>query len=108
MSSTQKQPVAKVKRAQTTTKSVAKNSTPNISHEEAEGMVDALQIAHQRQALEYALARQVPEMNRGFRVATNYGDIVIEPGKLADCFTKFMQLALRTALAELDRMASRG
>lgn len=36
------------------------------------------------QALSYALAKQVPDMARGFTIATSYGDIVIQPGRHAD------------------------
>ncbi|HRL98075.1 MAG TPA: hypothetical protein PLE22_01375 [Acidovorax sp.] len=36
------------------------------------------------QALSYALAKQVPDMARGFTIATSYGDIVIESGRHAD------------------------
>ena len=34
--------------------------------------------------LSYALAKQVPDMARGFSIHTRYGDIVVVPGPLAD------------------------
>ena len=79
-------------------------NTPRITTEEADRMTDALQAAQKkRQAIEYALARQVPEMHRGFTVATNYGDIVIERGWMADRMTEAMQRSLQSELMELDR-----
>lgn len=36
------------------------------------------------QEISYALAKQVPDMNRGFTIQTTYGDLVIEPGPMAD------------------------
>ena len=38
----------------------------------------------QEQQLGYALAKQVPDMSRGFTIHTNYGDITIEQGWMAD------------------------
>lgn len=78
-------------------------STPRITPEESDRMTNALQTAQKRQAIEYALTRQVPEMPRGFTVTTNYGDIVIEPGWMADRMTEAMQRALQCELMELDR-----
>lgn len=34
--------------------------------------------------LNYTLAKQVPDMARGFCISTGYGDIVVLPGPLAD------------------------
>lgn len=45
-------------------------------------------------AIEYALVRQVPEMTRGFTVSTNYGDIVIPPGWMADRMAEQFKKAL--------------
>ena len=36
------------------------------------------------QEIRYALAKQVPDMARGFTISTSYGDITIPAGKLAD------------------------
>ncbi|MGP1628342.1 MAG: hypothetical protein ACTS8S_00110 [Giesbergeria sp.] len=51
--------------------------------------------------IRYAIARQVPEMERGFTVATNYGDIVIPAGKLASQMRGHMERALARELARL-------
>lgn len=54
------------------------------------------------QTLRYALAKQVPDMKRGFTVATSYGGIVIPPGKLATRLKGHMQRALMRSLLELE------
>lgn len=54
------------------------------------------------QTLRYALAKQVPDMERGFTVATSYGDIVIPPGKLATRLKGHMQRALMRRLLEME------
>ena len=54
------------------------------------------------QDLRYALAKQVPDMERGFTVSTSYGDIVIPPGKLATRLKGHMQRALMRRLLELE------
>lgn len=46
------------------------------------------------QHISYALAKQVPDMARGFTVGTAYGDIVIPPGKLARHLQANMERAL--------------
>lgn len=38
----------------------------------------------QEQQLGYALAKQVPDMSRGFTIQTSYGDITVPPGWMAD------------------------
>jgi hypothetical protein len=48
--------------------------------------------------IEYALARQVPEMCRGFTVSTNYGAITIPPGWIADRMQEHLERALRCEL----------
>lgn len=54
------------------------------------------------QTLRYALAKQVPDMERGFTVSTSYGDIVIPPGKLATRLAGHMRRALMRRLLELE------
>ena len=54
------------------------------------------------QTLRYALAKQVPDMERGFTVSTGYGDIVIPPGKLATRVKGHMHRALMRHLLELE------
>ena len=46
------------------------------------------------QHISYALAKQVPDMARGFTVGTAYGDIVIPAGKLARHLQANMERAL--------------
>lgn len=55
--------------------------------------------------LTYMLNRQVPDMARGFTISTNYGDVVIEPGPLADSVAKAVRLALEAELATLQKQA---
>lgn len=47
------------------------------------------------QEISYALAKQVPDMNRGFTIHTTYGDLVIEPGPMADRIARQVGMALR-------------
>ena len=51
------------------------------------------------QTIRYALAKQVPDMERGFMVATSYGDINIPAGKLATQLRGHMERALARELA---------
>ena len=51
------------------------------------------------QAIRYALAKQVPDMDRGFTVATSYGDISIPEGRLATQLRGHMERALARELA---------
>lgn len=46
------------------------------------------------QEISYALAKQVPDMARGFTVTTGYGSIVIPAGKLARHLQANMERAL--------------
>lgn len=52
----------------------------------------------QEQQLSYALAKQVPAMERGFTIHTNYGEIVIEPGRHADAIAATVRRALEIQL----------
>ena len=52
--------------------------------------------------IEYALAKQVPDMARGFRISTSYGDIAIEPGWVASIVITHLERALRCELRELN------
>ena len=51
------------------------------------------------QTIRYALAKQVPDMERGFTVSTSYGDIAIPAGKLATQLRGHMERALARELA---------
>lgn len=57
------------------------------------------------QDLRYALAKQVPDMGRGFTISTSYGDIVIAPDRHADAIAAAVRRALEIQLkaAELAR-----
>lgn len=48
--------------------------------------------------MSYALAKQVPDMQRGFTIQTNYGELVIPPGPLADRIAKQVAQALASDL----------
>lgn len=50
------------------------------------------------QALQYALAKQVPDMVRGFTIATTYGDITIPPGWMAERIAQHVQRVLQAEL----------
>nr|WP_295782174.1 hypothetical protein [Rhodoferax sp.] len=50
------------------------------------------------QTISYALAKQVPDMARGFIINTSYGEIVIEAGWIADRMTEQMTLWLGNIL----------
>ena len=51
----------------------------------------------------HMLSRQVPDMERGFTIATSYGDIVIDAGPLADRVTKAVRLALEAELVSIQK-----
>ena len=51
--------------------------------------------------LSYALAKQVPDMERGFIIATGYGDIVIPAGWAADFIADQVRMALKVELLKL-------
>lgn len=46
------------------------------------------------QDISYALAKQVPDMARGFTIQTSYGDLVIEPGLMAERIATAVRLVL--------------
>lgn len=52
----------------------------------------------QEQALQYALAKQVPDMARGFAIHTNYGDITIPPGWMAERIQRHVECVLQVEL----------
>ena len=55
----------------------------------------------------YALAKQVPDMNRGFTIATSYGDIVVPAGQMADYIARWVRSALEVENFRLQRAAER-
>ena len=52
----------------------------------------------QEQQLSYALAKQVPDLARGFTITTSYGDIVIESGRHANGIAAAVRRVLETQL----------
>ena len=64
------------------------------------------QTSLQEQRLRYALAKQVPDMVRGFSIATSYGDIVIPAGWAADFIADQVRMALKAELLKLADKAS--
>ena len=57
------------------------------------------------QQLSYALARQVPDMARGFSIHTAYGEIAVVPGPLADQLQALVREATERELASLGAPA---
>ena len=55
--------------------------------------------------LSYALAKQVPDMARGFSIHTSYGDIVVVPGPLADQIQALVRQAAERELAAFRAQA---
>lgn len=64
------------------------------------------QPSMQEQCLGYALAKQVPDMERGFTIATSYGDIAIPPGWMAERIQRHVEHVLRAELKDLQRGAA--
>ena len=56
--------------------------------------------------LSYALAKQVPDMVRGFTITTAYGDIAIPAGWAADFIADQVRMALKVELLKLADKAS--
>ena len=55
--------------------------------------------------LSYALAKQVPDMARGFSIHTSYGDIAVVPGPLADQIQALVREATARELAACGAQA---
>lgn len=58
------------------------------------------------QEIRYALAKQVPDMARGFTIHTNYGDIVIKPSWLASRICEHVTSTLQCELLHVEHMAT--
>ena len=56
-------------------------------------------MSHPNDETHYALARQVPDMVRGFTVHTNYGDLQIEPEEAA-AFIRLTKSVLMKRIAK--------
>jgi len=48
-------------------------------------------------AVDYALSRHVPDMERGFTIVTSYGDLIIQPDE-APAFVELVRETLRRRL----------
>ena len=55
--------------------------------------------------LSYALAKQVPDMARGFSIHTSYGEIAVVPGPLADQIQALVRQATERELAACGAQA---
>ena len=55
--------------------------------------------------LGYALAKQVPDMARGFTIHTSYGEIAVVPGPLADQIQALVRQATERELAACGAQA---
>ena len=53
--------------------------------------------------LSYALAKQVPAMDRGFTISTSYGDIDVVPGPLAEQLQCLVRQAIESELAKQEQ-----
>ena len=53
----------------------------------------------------YALAKQVPDMARGFSIHTGYGEITVVPGPLADQIQTLVREATERELAACGAQA---
>lgn len=55
-----------------------------------------------RLGLVQILNRHVPDMDRGFCIATTYGDLRVDPGQLADRIRDLLSQHARLELMRLD------
>ena len=55
--------------------------------------------------LSYALAKQVPDMERGFTIGTSYGEIAVVPGPLADQIQALVRQATERELTACGAQA---
>ena len=63
------------------------------------------QPSMEEQQLGYALAKQIPAMERSFTIHTNYGEIAVVPGPLADQLQALVCEATKRELAALGAQA---
>ena len=54
----------------------------------------------------YALSRHIPDMARGFTINTNYGELPIEAGQLADLIARHVQNALQAVYDSADEVTA--
>lgn len=65
-------------------------------------MVTSRQPSDAELRLSYALSRQVPDMDRGFTVVTNYGEIEVVAGPVAERIQAAIREAIQKELAALE------
>lgn len=61
----------------------------------------------EQERLGYDLAKKVPDMRRGFTIATNYGDLVVWDED-AQAFADLAERLLKKKLADLQRQSNCG
>lgn len=45
-------------------------------------------------SIQYALSRHIPDMERGFLIATNYGEVIVPCGPVANAITTLVKQLL--------------
>lgn len=63
-------------------------------------------VTAEHERLSYALAKQVPDMERGFSIATSYGEVVIDADDAA-VIAEAVRAVLRRKLGSLDASGAR-
>ena len=62
-------------------------------------------MSTEQERISYALAKQVPDMARGFSIHTSYGEIAVVPGPLADQIQALVRQATERELAACGAQA---
>ena len=64
-------------------------------------------IGMDEQDIQYALAKQVPDMkSRGFTIGTSYGQLDIAPGRMADALVRALTRAMQCELLAVTKRAA--
>ena len=50
-------------------------------------------------SIQYALSRHIPDMDRGFSIVTNYGEVIVPSGPVANRITALVKRLLEQELA---------
>ena len=50
-------------------------------------------------SIRYALSHHIPDMERGFSIATNYGEVIVPSGNVANMITRLVKQLLEQELA---------
>lgn len=64
-------------------------------------------MLNKQEWISYDLAKKVPDMRRGFRIETNYGEIDID-GEDAKTFAELVERLLKKKLAALSKNTTEG